>query len=142
MRFFGAMLTVAVLVPVTAFSQSSPAQTVMTLDGHAVMMGAVATDVENSAVPQEFALLQNYPNPFNPSTLIRYSLEKPVRVSLKVYNMLGNAVATLVDGPQEAGSYSITLNSNDGTLNIASGVYFYRLEAGSFVSTKKLILIK
>jgi hypothetical protein len=118
------------------------AQTAVTMDGNAVAVGSTASAVGTSAVPQEFALLQNYPNPFNPSTLIQYSLEKAVRVSLKIYNVLGNEVATLVDGPQEPGVYSVTLNSNNGSLNIASGVYFYRLEAGSFVSTRKLVLIK
>ena len=104
-----------------------------------------ATSVEqvpSSGSPATFALEQNYPNPFNPSTQIKYSLEKAVRVSLKIYNVLGNEVATLVDGPQEAGSHSITFSTNTGASNIATGVYFYRLQAGSFVSTKKLVLIK
>ena len=92
--------------------------------------------------PQEFTLSQNYPNPFNPSTKIEYSLEKAAQVSLKVYNVLGVEVATLVNGRQEAGSYTVPFNTSKGTLGLASGVYFYRLEAGSFVSTKKLILIK
>ncbi|MBF8247265.1 MAG: xylanase [Bacteroidetes bacterium] len=92
--------------------------------------------------PQEFTLSQNYPNPFNPSTKIEYSLEKSAQVSLKVYNVLGVEVATLVNGRQEAGSYTVPFNTTKGTLGLASGVYFYRLEAGSFVSTKKLILMK
>ncbi len=91
--------------------------------------------------PQEFSLLQNYPNPFNPSTRIQYSLEKAAQVSLKVYNLLGQEVATLVNGRQEAGSYTVQFSANGGS-TFASGVYFYRLEAGSFVSTKKLILMK
>jgi len=74
--------------------------------------------------------------------MIQYSLEKPVQVSLKVYNLLGNEVASLVNSPQEAGSYTVTFNSNKGTLSLASGVYFYRLEAGSFVSTRKLVIMK
>ena len=92
--------------------------------------------------PQEFTLSQNYPNPFNPSTKIEYSLEKAAQVSLKDYNVLGVEVATLVNGRQEAGSYTVPFNTSKGTLGLASGVYFYRLEAGSFVSTKKLILMK
>jgi hypothetical protein len=118
------------------------AQTAVTLDGNAVTTGAAVTAVENGAAAQEFALHQNFPNPFNPSTVIQYSIEKPARVSLKVYNLLGNEVASLVDSPQEAGSYAVTFDSNKGTLSLASGVYFYRLEAGSFVSTKKLVIIK
>jgi hypothetical protein len=100
------------------------------------------TAVENGLAPQAFALLQNYPNPFNPSTRIQYSLEKAGMVSLKVYNVLGLEVATLVNGRQEAGSYTVPFGINAGTLGLSSGVYFYRLEAGSFVSTKKLVLMK
>lgn len=118
------------------------AQTAVTLDGNAVTMSAAVTAVENGTVPREFVLLQNYPNPFNPSTVIQYSLEKPAQVSLKVYNLLGNEVASLANGPQEAGTYAVTFNSNKEALSLPSGVYFYRLEAGSFVSTKKLVIMK
>jgi hypothetical protein len=97
---------------------------------------------DNSLAPQKFALLQNYPNPFNPSTQIQYSLGKAAQVSLKIYNLLGLEVATLVNGRQEAGSYAVPFNTNNGTRSLSSGVYFYRLEAGSFVSTKRLILMK
>jgi hypothetical protein len=95
-------------------------------------------EVEIVSAPEAFALIQNYPNPFNPSTRIQYSLEKAGPVSLKVYNVLGAEVATLVNGPQEAGSYTVPFTAQ----GLASGVYFYRLESGSFVSTKKLILMK
>ncbi len=103
-----------------------------------------ATFVEqvSSSVPSAFELDQNYPNPFNPSTRIQYSLAKAGQVSLKVYNLLGNEVATLVNGRQEAGIYTVPFGSSKGTFDLSSGVYFYRLEAGSFVSTKKLILVK
>ena len=101
-----------------------------------------SVEVEIGSAPQVFALLQNYPNPFNPSTEIGYSLEKAGMVSLKVYNMLGQEVATLVNGPQEAGSYTVPFGINKGTLGLSSGVYIYRLEAGSFISTKKLVLMK
>ena len=124
--FLGAILSAALMTPSVAASQSPP----------------VVTAVENGGGSHEFALFQNNPNPFNPSTMIQYSLEKPVHVSLKVYNLLGNKVASLVDSPQEVGSYTVTFNSNKGTLSLASGVYFYRLEAGSFVSTKKLVIMK
>jgi len=118
------------------------AQTAVTLDANAVTSAAAATAVDDNLAPQEFALFQSYPNPFNPTTSIQYSLAKTGQVSLKVYNLLGNEVATLVDGQQAAGSYTVPFNTNTGTLNLSSGVYFYRLEAGSFVSTKKLILMK
>jgi hypothetical protein len=125
------------------------AQTAVTLDANIVTNQGL-TAVENGLTPQKFALLQNYPNPFNPSTMIQYNLEKASFVSLKVFNLLGNEVATLVNGSQEAGSYTVPFNTNKGTLNLSSGVYFYRLvanaipsgESGSFVSIKKLILMK
>jgi hypothetical protein len=116
----------------------------VTLSANTVTLPAtVGTAVENVGIaPQEFALLQNYPNPFNPSTRIQYSLEKAGMVSLKVYNVLGVEVATLVNGRQEAGSYTVPFGINKGTFGLSSGVYFYRLQAGSFVSTKKLVLMK
>jgi uncharacterized delta-60 repeat protein len=102
-----------------------------------------SVEVEIGLAPQKFALLQNYPNPFNPSTRIQYSLEKASQVSLKVYNVLGVEVATLVNGRQEAGSYTVPFSAIGGnTSTFASGVYFYRLEAGSFVSTNKFVLMK
>jgi hypothetical protein len=110
-----------------------------------------SVEVGIGLAPQEFALSQNYPNPFNPSTKIQYSLANAAQVSLKVYNVLGLEVATLVNGRQEAGSYTVPFSANSGnTSTFASGVYFYRLEAhpkdggqaGSFVSTKKLVLMK
>jgi hypothetical protein len=125
------------------------AQTAVTLIGNTVVTKPVlVTAVANVVVPQEFALFQNYPNPFNPSTRIQYSLEKATQVSLKVYNLLGHEVATLVNGRQQAGSYTVPFSAIGGSASVgntstfASGVYFYRLEAGSFVSTKKLILMK
>jgi hypothetical protein len=117
-------------------------QTAATLDASTVTSPPSVNAIEIGPTPEEFALSQNYPNPFNPSTRIQYSLEKAVQVSLKVYNLLGSEVATLVNGRQEAGSYTVPLSANRGILSLASGVYFYRLEAGSFVSTKKLILMK
>jgi hypothetical protein len=119
------------------------AQTAVTLDANAVTKPVTATAVEGKLLsPKEFSLLQNYPNPFNPSTKIQYSLQKAGQVSLKVYNVLGKEVATLVNGQQEAGSYTVPFNNSNGILGMSSGVYFYRLQAGSFVSTKKLILMK
>ncbi|MFA5834665.1 MAG: ice-binding family protein [Bacteroidota bacterium] len=115
----------------------------VTLESNAVTRPATVTAVADGVVtPQQFELFQNYPNPFNPSTQIQYNLEKAVQVSLKVYNLLGDEVATLVKGPQEAGSYTVPFNSKMGTLSLSSGVYFYRLEAGSFLSTKKFTLVK
>jgi hypothetical protein len=90
------------------------------------------------ALPVRYALEQNYPNPFNPSTTIRYSLPHKSQVLLAVYNTLGQQVVTLVRGQQEAGSYEVKF---DGS-NLASGVYFYRLQSGGFLEAKKLVIAK
>jgi hypothetical protein len=119
------------------------AQTAVTLDADTVVQPSSATSVGSAGTsPARFALLQNYPNPFNPSTKIQYTLEKAGQVSLKVYNVLGQEVATLVNVRQEAGSYTVPFGINNGTSGLSSGVYFYRLQSGSFVSTKSLILLK
>ena len=86
----------------------------------------------------DFVLNQNYPNPFNPTTIIQYSIGKMQFVSLKIYNMLGEEVATLVNGEKNAGNYIINFNGN----NLASGTYIYRLTAGNRIMTKKMILLK
>jgi hypothetical protein len=115
------------------------AQTAVTLDANTVVKPSVVNSLGNKSSPiQHFSLEQNYPNPFNPSTRIQYSLENAAQVSLKVYNLLGQDVATLVNGHQEAGSYTVPFNP----INFSSGVYFYRLETGSFVSMKRLVLMK
>ena len=89
-------------------------------------------------IPRDFALHQNYPNPFNPSTVIRFDLPRDVEVRLCVYDVLGRLVGVLVDGRVRAGRHSVEFRG-DG---LSSGVYFYRLEAGDFVSVKKMVLVK
>jgi hypothetical protein len=92
---------------------------------------------------QQFNLLQNYPNPFNPSTKIKYSIPQTSQVQIKVFDVLGNEVATLVDEYKSAGSYEIEFNSHSGNVrNLTSGVYFYQLNAGSFIETKKMVFMK
>jgi CubicO group peptidase (beta-lactamase class C family) len=91
-----------------------------------------------AGIPERSELHQNYPNPFNPNTTLRYSLPHKSQVLLTVFNTLGQQVATLVQGQQDAGSYEVKF---DGSA-LASGVYFYRLQTGSFVDTKKLLLLK
>ena len=118
------------------------AQTAVTLDANAITNPASVTAVASTSMaPLQFSLSQNYPNPFNPSTRIQYTLEKAGMVSLKVYNLLGLEITTLVNGRQEAGSYAVPFGT-DNTAGLSSGVYFYRLQTGSFVSTKKLVLMK
>jgi len=98
------------------------------------------TDVrhQTSNIPNEFALEQNYPNPFNPSTVIKYQIPISGHVTLKIYNVLGQEVKTLVDEIQDAGYKSTEWNAT----GFASGVYFYRLHANDFIETKKLLLMK
>jgi hypothetical protein len=90
----------------------------------------------------KFNLSQNYPNPFNPSTTLEYSIETAGMVTLNVYNVLGVEVASLVHEHKEAGTYDIAFNMSDGARALPSGLYFARLESGSSVSVKKLMLIK
>ena len=94
--------------------------------------------VEESPVPLVFFLSQNFPNPFNPSTTIRYSLPHKSAVQLAVFNALGQQVALPQDGEQEAGNHEVQFDGR----NLASGVYFYRIQAGDHVETKRLILLK
>lgn len=92
----------------------------------------------NTNIPKTFALEQNYPNPFNPATSIKYQLPSPERVSIKIFDILGKEVATLVNEDMEPGYYEVRYDAS----NLASGLYFYRIEAGSFTDTKKMILVK
>jgi len=97
----------------------------------------------NAAVPTQFMLYPNRPNPFNPSTTINYDLAENSAVVLEIYNILGERVNTLVDSYQPAGRYEIVWNGRDvNGRNVASGIYLYRLRAGSFIATKKMSLIK
>ncbi len=97
-----------------------------------------AVKVSRGGGAQGFALLQNYPNPFNPTTAISYELSANSHVTLKVYDILGRDVATLVNGQRTAGEHSVTFDAS----RLPSGVYFYRLQAGSYTATKKLMLLK
>jgi len=89
-------------------------------------------------LPANYSLQQNYPNPFNPSTTIKYSVPKTSLVTIKVYNVLGKEIATLVNEEKSAGNYSVQFTGS----KLSSGVYFYRMQADSFVQTKKLLLLK
>jgi hypothetical protein len=91
---------------------------------------------------QNFILYQNYPNPFNPSTNISWQTSTGGWTTLKVYDILGNEVATLVNDYLPGGDHDILFNLNDMNLNLSSGVYFYRLIAGEFVETRRMVLLK
>ena len=139
------------------------------LNGHAIPIAGITTDIDNdprdiltpdigadefgivgvedeTTLPKEFALEQNYPNPFNPSTVISYQLPVGGDVMLKVYDILGNEIATLIDEFKPAGRYEVEYNAS----SLPSGVYFYQLKAGdpstgsgqAFIQTKKMILLK
>lgn len=92
----------------------------------------------NVTASLEFTLDQNFPNPFNPNTLIKYSIPKSSQVSLKIFNTLGQEMETLVNEEKQVGTYEVNWNAS----NLQSGVYFYRLQAGDFIQTKKMILLK
>ena len=101
--------------------------------------GEVVNSVYNlSNGLSNYTLHQNYPNPFNPSTIISYSIPQGSFVSLKVYDLLGNEIATLVDEEKHAGSYEVEFV----VVGLPSGIYFYKLIANGFTQTKKMILIK
>jgi fibronectin-binding autotransporter adhesin len=108
------------------------------IDGtrHEITLGGQS--IWSVQLPFEYALDQNYPNPFNPVTTIQFSLEKPGKTVLEIYNVLGQKVATLVDGNLSAGAYRYQWNAS----GMASGMYFYRLRSDNFVATKKMLLVK
>jgi hypothetical protein len=106
-------------------------------DGQVATLETVTLTVRFN-VARAYELAQNYPNPFNPTTTIRYQIPTAETVSLKVYDVLGKEVATLVNGRQEAGNYAVPFNA----AGLSSGMYFYRLQAGSFVETRKMMLVK
>ncbi|MGA7720281.1 MAG: FlgD immunoglobulin-like domain containing protein [Ignavibacteriaceae bacterium] len=98
---------------------------------------------KNNSVPKEFAVSQNYPNPFNPSTVINYALPKSSLVTIKIYNILGQEVKTLINGQRQPGYYTVQWNGdNNSGRTVASGMYIYRVEAGQYVKTMKMMLLK
>ncbi|MBX3008311.1 MAG: T9SS type A sorting domain-containing protein [Melioribacteraceae bacterium] len=124
------------------------------IDGKKEYSDTIVVDLLSSVIdekekfPTEFILHQNYPNPFNPITTIRYSIPNVgIGLSLsvlKVYDVLGREVATLVNEPQLAGNYEVKFNSSntENGPNLTSGVYFYKLQSGNFIQTRKFILMK
>ncbi|MBN1634329.1 MAG: T9SS type A sorting domain-containing protein, partial [Ignavibacteria bacterium] len=105
--------------------------------------GAVKSEI-NNITPEKYELSQNYPNPFNPVTNIQFTIPKSGLVSLKVYDVLGREVKSLVNEFKQAGSYIVSFDVRHGgsSSELSSGIYFYRLEAGDFVQIKRMILLK
>ncbi len=99
--------------------------------------GATVEEIDEGD-PESFFLSQNYPNPFNPSTTISYSIPTEGYVTLKVYDVLGHEVASLVDEQKQIGTFDVHFDANA----LSSGVYYYQLKAGEFTTTKKLVLMK
>ncbi len=126
-------------VTVEAADTTSPNTGVIPVNGISfITSGVTGVEQADNTIPENFSLQQNYPNPFNPTTQINYSIPSTQNVTLKVYDELGKEVATLVNKDQAAGNYTVDFNAS----NLASGVYFYRIQAGDFVQMKKMILMK
>ena len=136
-----------ITVHLTAVGDSIPGSTV---NGYGIMPELVSAQYyhfsaswiiesnKDDIIANSFSLEQNYPNPFNPSTTINYTLAESSPVTIKVYDVLGSEVATLVNTTQEAGKHNITFDAS----KLASGLYIYTLNAGSFTSSKKMMLLK
>ena len=105
-----------------------------------VINNPLRVEVENNTAPSSYYLSQNFPNPFNPTTTIRYSVPRTGLVTINIYDVLGEKIATLVNEEKPAGNYSIQFTI--GSRQLASGIYFYRMTAGEFIQTKKLIILK
>ncbi|MDP1995145.1 MAG: T9SS type A sorting domain-containing protein, partial [Ignavibacteria bacterium] len=103
---------------------------------------AILSDVEDNSndenSPKSYSLKQNYPNPFNPNTTISYSIANPGLVTVKIFNILGEEILQLVNEYKNSGSYSVNFDAS----RLSSGIYFYTMNSGSFVSTKKMVVLK
>jgi photosystem II stability/assembly factor-like uncharacterized protein len=104
---------------------------------HVTITSLSSVETDGKGIPKEYQLSQNYPNPFNPTTFIRYAIPKSTAVTLRIFNTLGQEVASLVNEQKSPGYYQIEWKAN-----VPSGIYFFRLQAGEFVETKKMILLK
>jgi hypothetical protein len=148
------VLTVAMagITPLTDAQIASIELRILNKDA-AVMMTGSATVNENAGksleklvirqIPAEFKLSRNYPNPFNPTTNISFQLPENSKVTIAVYDILGNRVRTLVNENKAAGYYTVQWNGlNDNGMSLSSGTYFYQIQAGQYISTKKMLLIK
>lgn len=124
------------------FSGISSNEQYMVISGGIYNKSFLTTGVNSfiNELPKKFSLEQNFPNPFNPETKIKFQLPSDVMVSLKIYNILGREVLSLIDQFMRAGIYNVVFSSRN--LNLASGIYIYRLMAGDFISIRKMVLLK
>jgi hypothetical protein len=99
---------------------------------------SIIVSVENSGMPIDFRLMQNYPNPFNPSTVISFSVAEVSDVKIEIFNLLGQKVALLIDEFKNQGTYNVSFNPS----GLVAGVYIYRMKAGNFTASRKLVLLK
>lgn len=107
------------------------------------LQGALNIIGNNNSIPTEVSLMQNYPNPFNPITTIEYQIQKADYVTIKIFDSIGRLVKNLVNEEKQSGEYSVIFNGrNDAGQTVSSGVYYYQLQVGDFVSNKKMILLK
>ena len=108
-----------------------------------LMITANTVGTENISLPNKFTLNQNYPNPFNPTTTLRYDIPETGLVSINIYDMLGRQVKTLINQTQDAGYRSIIWDAtNDYGKPVSAGIYLYQIQAGEYISTKKMVLLK
>lgn len=131
-------ILIGVQLPIKDYNNDSSPDTIHSVFRFAVDSTEVITNIKDQNVVDSYNLSQNYPNPFNPSTIISYQIPKAGLVNLKVYDILGREVVELVNKVQSSGNYQVEFNAS----NLPNGVYIYRLQTGSFTSTKKLILLK
>ena len=131
-----------ITISITDTSCTTPGHigSVMIVDDLDIIAGI--DDSEENPIAEEYVLKQNYPNPFNPSTTIKYQIPELSFVTLKVYEVLGNEVATLINEELPAGKYEVEFSTSSIKRLLPSGVYFYQLQAGKFLETKKMLLIK
>jgi hypothetical protein len=119
-------------------SNSQLSQVAVVPQNGRVLVSNITSVGQNSNIPSEYSLRQNYPNPFNPSTQIEYSLKNDGKVTINIYNVLGEQVTSLINGFQAAGNYKVVWNAS----RFSSGIYFYRIKSGDFNQIKKMVLIK
>jgi hypothetical protein len=131
-----------VLLVVTNVSFAEPNAGYVDADYQVLFSDNFVSVANEKKIPTEFRLNQNYPNPFNPTTTIKYSIPKLSFVTIKIYNVLGREVATLVNEEKPAGNYEVDFNISTFNHHPSSGVYFYQLKAGDFILAKKMILLK